>query len=289
LSDDSVNGMAAFIKARGNNYMNSLENFSLKGKVALVTGAGRGLGAKIAETLAGAGASVMITDIDGASAQACAEELAGQGSSVASMQHDVTDEARWVEVVAKTIDQFGGYDVLVNNAGIEDIRLFEDTSLEAFQNTLDINVNGTFLGIKHSIRAMKPGAVAGNGGSIVNLSSVAGMIGFTGLGAYCAAKGAVRLMTKAAANECGDLDYGIRVNSIHPGVILTEMGSNLLQGYVRLELTDNMETSEELFEARHPLGLGNPENVANLALFLASPASGWTTGAEHIVDGGLIA
>ena len=96
-------------------------------------------------------------------------------------------------------------------------------------------------------------------------------------------------MTKAAANECGDLDYGIRVNSIHPGVILTEMGSNLLQGYVRLELTDNMETSEELFEARHPLGLGNPENVANLALFLASPASAWTTGAEHIVDGGLIA
>lgn len=269
--------------------MNSLENFSLKGKVALVTGAGRGLGAKIAETLAGAGASVMITDIDGAGADAQAEQLAGQGSSVASMQQDVTDETRWVEVIAKTIEQLGGYDILVNNAGIEDIGLFEDTSLADFQKTLDINVNGTFLGIKHSIKAMKPGGEVGNGGSIVNLSSVAGMIGFTGLGAYCGAKGAVRLMTKAAAKECGDLGYGIRVNSIHPGVILTEMGNNLLKGYVRLDLTENMETATELFEERHPLGLGKPENVANLALFLASPASRWTTGAEHIVDGGLIA
>jgi 3alpha(or 20beta)-hydroxysteroid dehydrogenase len=269
--------------------MNSLENFSLEGKVALVTGAGRGLGATIAEALAGAGASVMITDIDGASSEAQAERLKGQGSSVFAMQHDVTDEARWVDVVAKTIEEFGGYDVLVNNAGIENIHLFEDTSLEVFQKTMDINVNGTFLGIKHSIKAMKPGGRAGNGGSIINLSSVAGMIGFTGLGAYCGAKGAVRLMTKAAANECGDLGYGIRVNSIHPGVILTEMGNNLLKGYVRLDLADNMETATELFGARHPLGLGQPENVANLALFLASPASRWTTGAEHIVDGGLIA
>jgi 3alpha(or 20beta)-hydroxysteroid dehydrogenase len=281
--------MALNIAFRGGNDMNSLENFSLEGKVALVTGAGRGLGAKIAATLAGAGASVMITDINGDGCKAQAEQLGGQDSKVFALQQDVTDEARWVEVVAETISQFGGYDILVNNAGIEDIGLFEDTSLEAFQKTMDINVNGTFLGIKHSIRAMKPGGEAGNGGSIINLSSVAGMIGFTGLGAYCGAKGAVRLMTKAAANECGDLGYGIRVNSIHPGVILTEMGNNLLKGYVRLDLADNMEAASELFDARHPLGLGQPENVANLALFLASPASRWTTGSEHIVDGGLIA
>ena len=269
--------------------MNSLEKFSLEGKVALVTGAGRGLGAIIAETLAGAGASIMLTDIDGEGCEAQAQRLQGQGGGVSSMQQDVTEENRWIEVIDKTIDEFGGYDILVNNAGIEDIGLFENTSLEDFQKTMDINANGTFLGIKHSIRAMKPGARAGNGGSIINLSSVAGMIGFTGLGAYCGAKGAVRLMTKSAAKECGDLGYDIRVNSIHPGVILTEMGNNLLKGYVRLDLTDNMETSEEMFAARHPLGLGNPENVADLALFLASPASRWTTGSEHIVDGGLIA
>jgi NAD(P)-dependent dehydrogenase (short-subunit alcohol dehydrogenase family) len=269
--------------------VNSLENFSLEGKVALITGAGRGLGAIIAETLVGAGASLMLTDIDGESAAAQAQRLQEQGGRVLSMQQDVTEEARWTEVIDSVIDELGGYDVLVNNAGIEDICLFENTSLESFQNTMDINVNGTFLGMKHSIRVMKPEGKAGNGGSIINLSSVAGMIGFTGLGAYCGAKGAVRLMTKAAANECGDLGYGIRVNSIHPGVILTEMGTNLLKGYVRLELTDDMETATELFETRHPLGLGNPENVANLALFLASPASRWTTGSEHIVDGGLIA
>ena len=269
--------------------MNSLEKFSLEGKVALITGARRGLGAVIAETFVGAGASVVITDIDGEDCEAQAQRLREQGGAVLSMQQDVTDESRWGEVIDKTIDEFGGYDILVNNAGIEDIGLFENTSLEIFQKTMDINATGTFLGIKHSIRAMKPGARAGNGGSIINLSSVAGMIGFTGLGAYCGAKGAVRLMTKAAAKECGDLGYGIRVNSIHPGVILTEMGSNLLKGYVRLDLTDNMETSEEMFAERHPLGLGKPENVADLALFLASPASRWTTGAEHIVDGGLIA
>lgn len=267
--------------------MNSTDRFGLEGKVAIVTGAGRGLGAEIALSFASAGAAVVVTDIDPSSAKAQAEHLAQQGYQALDLQHDVVDETQWCEVIAKTVEHFGGYDILVNNAGIENVALFENLTIEDFQRVQNINVNGTFLGIKHSIRAMKPDGPAGKGGSIINLSSVAGMVGLSGMGAYCTAKGAIRLMTKAAAKECAELGYGIRVNSMHPALILTDLGIGLLQGFVDAGLAEDLPSAQQKFEAIHPMGFGKPEDVANLAQFLASPASSWVTGTENILDGGL--
>lgn len=262
------------------------EEFRVDGKVALVTGAGRGLGAQIAETLGAAGAKVMVTDIDAATAQAQAEKMQAAGITVASGQHDVTDEAQWEATVAKTVSELGGLDIMINNAGVETMAFFENCELEDFQFVQDINVTGSFLGIKHCIRAMKPGGPAGQGGSIVNLSSVAGKGGYPGLGAYCTSKGAVRIMARAAAKECAALGYGIRVNSIHPAIIRTEMGNNVIKGWARLGLAESEEAAEELFSQVQPLGYGEPQDIANIILFLASSASKWVTGSEFLIDGG---
>ncbi len=133
---------------------------------------------------------------------------------------------------------------------------------------------------------MRPGGVAGNGGAIVNLSSVAGLIGLTALGAYCSSKGAVRLMTKAAATECAKLGYGIRVNSIHPAIVKTQMGVNVVKGFARMGLAPDEATADAYVESLHPLGYGQPQDIASAVLYLASPASRWMTGSEFVVDGG---
>jgi NAD(P)-dependent dehydrogenase (short-subunit alcohol dehydrogenase family) len=134
---------------------------------------------------------------------------------------------------------------------------------------------------------MRPGGAAGKGGSIINISSVAGLVGVTALGAYCASKGAVRLLTKSAAVECAQLRYGIRVNSIHPGVVWTQMGEDLLQHFVDLKLVPDLATAKATFETMTPMGvLGEPPDVVNAVLYLASDATKWVTGTETIMDGG---
>jgi len=260
--------------------------FRLDGKVALVTGAGRGLGAEIAALLAGAGAAVMVTDIDESAAQRTAQKIVEDGGSAQAAGQDVTNEQQWEGTVAKTIEGLGGLHILINNAGIETMATFADCELDDFKNVQNINVNGVFLGIKHAIRAMRPDGGCGQGGAIVNLSSVAGIGGYPGLGAYCASKGAVRLMTKAAAVECAAFEYGIRVNSLHPGLIKTEMGNNVLKGFVRIGLAEDETAADALLLAMQPLGFGQPDDVANAALFLASDAAKWITGTELGVDGG---
>ena len=195
---------------------NSAIEISLSGKVALITGAARGLGAEIAQTFARAGAAVMITDILEDLGRATADEINRTGGKAAFLPQNVT------------VKNLGGLDIVVNNAGIEICALLENTTMEDFQRILDINVSGVFLGLKHACKAMKPGGIAGRGGAIINLSSVAGLRGFSGLSAYCGSKGAVKLLTKAAAVEFGNLKYGIRVNSIHPGLIPTDMGNAVL-------------------------------------------------------------
>lgn len=257
----------------------------LTGKVALITGAGRGLGAETARTLAQHGAAVALSDIDHAAAERQAQALKGDGLTAIALAHDVADEAAWQTTVAGCVEQLGGLDVLVNNAGVESMAPFADCELADFERIQSINVTGTFLGIKHAIRAMRPDGSAGRGGSIINLSSVAGLMGVTGLGAYCTSKGAVRLMSKAAAVECAQLGYGIRVNSIHPGLIKTDMGLRLIDEMVRLGLAPDAETAEAGLTALHPMGLGAPENVAKAVAYLASDASAWTSGAELSVDG----
>ncbi len=156
------------------------------------------------------------------------------------------------------------------------------------QRLLTVNISGTVLGHKHAIRAMRPGGPAGKGGSIINLSSVAGLIGTPGLGVYSASKGGVRLLTKAAAVECGMLGYKIRVNSIHPGFVETPMGDKLMKDFVGLGVFPDVETARRQHLANYPIGrMGMPGDVADAALFLASDLSSWITGSELVVDGGL--
>lgn len=263
--------------------------FSLAGKVALVTGAGRGIGAEIARTLAAAGAAVMLTDIDPAGVEQGAAQIVSAGGRAASMKQDVTREADWEQVVAQTVARLGGLDVLVNNAGVESMSFVTDTSLDEFRRIMAVNVDGVFLGIKHGVRAMRPGGGAGRGGSIVNLSSAAGFIGFPGLSAYCASKGAVRLLTKATAMECAALKTGIRVNSVHPGIVKTQMGDSVMGGMVRLGMVPDAATADAAMAMAHPIGTAEPRDVANAVLFLASDASRKTTGSEQMVDSGMTA
>lgn len=263
--------------------------FRLDGKVAFISGAAQGLGAHIAQTLAAAGAAVFLTDVQADAVADTAAAIRDAGGTAASMRHDVTQEAEWEGAIEKALSTFGGLDVLVNNAGVEDMALLTECSLEIFKRIQDINVNGTFLGLKYAIRAMRPGGRSGRGGAVVNLSSLAAMIGVTGLSAYCASKGAVRSMTKAAAIECAQLGTGIRVNSVHPGVIGTAMGKHLLEGFVRLGLVPDLASAEAAMQQLHPLGLGEPGDVANAVLYLASSAARWTTGAEIVLDGGAYA
>lgn len=262
----------------------------LDGKIALVTGGARGLGAEIADALLQMGASVIITDVlDAVGAQTSASLDEKSPGRVAFFHHDVTSELDWESVVASTVKHFGGLDILVNNAGIETAAFFADCELADFQRTMAINVDGVFLGIKHAIRAMRPGGSAGKGGSIINLSSVAGLVGLPTLGAYCASKAAVRVMNKAAAVECGRLGYGIRVNSIHPGIVKTEMGVNVVKNFARLGMVPDEATADAMIESMHPIGYGKPSDVASAVLYLASDAARWTTGAEIVIDGGATA
>jgi len=264
--------------------------FRLDGKVALVTGGAKGLGALTAMTLARAGASVMVTDVLETEGRAVVGQIVAAGGKAAFVRHDVTDETQWEAAVATAISSFGQLDVLINNAGVESTELLAQVTVASFRRTMDVNVTGTFLGLKHAIRAMSPGGASGRGGAIVNLSSVAGIVGVMAHSAYCASKGAVRLLTKAAAVECAQLRTGIRVNSVHPGLIETEMGANLIKGFVSLGLAPSIDDARASLTALHPMGrLGEPEDVANAILYLVTDASKWVTGAELSVDGGMAA
>jgi NAD(P)-dependent dehydrogenase (short-subunit alcohol dehydrogenase family) len=282
--------MNSLDKGRVPNSSEAMKAFSLAGRVALISGGARGIGAEIALAFASAGANVMVTDINEEQGRQTVEKIASFGGVAEFMRLDAADEANWESVLATTLQRFGGLDVLVNNAGIELFQFLTDTRVEDFRRILDVNVTGVFLGCKHAMRAMRPGGAAGNGGSIINLSSIGGLVGFTGLGAYVASKGAVRLLTKSVAVECGQLGLGIRCNSIHPGLVKTEMGQQVLQQYVDFKLVPDLDSAKSEFVAAHPIGfLGEPVDIALAALYLASDAARWVTGAELAVDGGFTA
>ena len=177
----------------------------LSGKSGLISGGARGIGAAIAEVLAASGAAVMVTDVLEDLGKAVVERIRESGGQARFHRLDVTDESQWATAVSETIESFGGLDFVVNNAGVELIELVVDTDFEKWCRLQDVNSDGVFLGTKHAIRAMKPGGAAGKGGAIVNLSSVGGLVGSFATSAYSSSKGLVRIFTKAAAVECGNL------------------------------------------------------------------------------------
>jgi len=243
----------------------------VQGKVAIVTGGAQGLGRADCEALAREGASVVITDINEQAGQALAAELnSRRAGSAAFMRHDVSDESRWAEVVAATVERFGGLHVLVNNAGLVIPNTPEGTTLEEFRKHNAVMNEGVFLGCKHAIPAM----AKSGGGSIINVSSIATHLGYPVFFAYTAAKGAVRAMTKSIAVWCQMQKYNIRVNSIHPGATDTPM---LAAANKALGIPDD-------FYQQSPGGLGKPEDVANVVLFLASDESRYLNGAELLLD-----
>ena len=244
----------------------------LEGKVALITGGARGMGASEAQLFIEEGARVVITDVLDEVGSATAKRLSPDGSSCVFLHHDVTNEEDWKAVVASVLETFGQIDILVNNAGIFERGTVLDTELKDFNRTMDINVTGVFLGMKSVAQHM----VGRGKGSIVNISSVAGLDGTPGFLAYGASKWAVRGMTKGVAKELAP--FGVRVNSIHPGIIDTPM----LQTF-----EEAGEGVRELVRTRIPLGYeAEPIHVARLALYLGSDDSAYSTGSEFVVDGG---
>ena len=246
----------------------------LRGKVALVTGAASGIGRATVALFHAEGAKVAAADVN-------EKGLAELGDAAdLKIVLDVTDEARWREVVDQVVAAFGRLDILVNSAGIARLGSIETATLADWRKMNAVNVEGTFLGCREAVRAMKETG----GGSIVNLSSVAGVIGDANSAGYCASKGAVRMLTKSAALHCARAGYKIRLNSVHPSFAETPM---VLDGIAR---ASNPERVRSGLERAAPMGrLGKPEEVANTILFLASDELSFTTGGEFMVDGGLTA
>lgn len=249
----------------------------VEGKIALVTGAASGIGRACARRLAIEGAQVVLTDRKLADGAAAADEL---GAPHVFRALDVTDPAAWASAVDETVRAFGRLDVLVNAAGVGVMHDIERTTLEEWRLVHAVNSEGTFLGCQAAIRAMK----ATGGGSIINVSSVAGIVADADLAAYCASKGAVRLLTKSVALHTARAGYGIRCNSVHPAFIDTPMVDAMLTA-----VADRGLSRAKLARAI-PLGrIGEVDDVAHLVVYLASDESKFVTGAELVIDGGLSA
>jgi 3alpha(or 20beta)-hydroxysteroid dehydrogenase len=241
----------------------------LDGKVALITGGARGQGAAEGRLFTDAGATVVLADVLDEPGERAAGELGAE-----YLHLDVTSEDEWDKVVAHIVDRHGRLDVLVNNAGILRGSQLVNQTLDEWNLVMAVNQTGVFLGMRAGARAM---IAAGNGGSIVNISSLAGLEGVFGSTAYSATKWAVRGMTKVAAKELGR--YGIRVNSVHPGLIATDMTAS----FPAFSSDEKRERAERAIPLRR---IGVPEDIGNMVLFLASDEAGYCTGQEFVVDGG---
>ena len=243
----------------------------LEGKVALISGGARGMGAAEARLFASEGAKVVIGDLLEDEGRQTEAQINEAGGECLFIRLDVTSESNWQDVVATTVARFGKLDILVNNAGIFRTERVEDTSEQSWDQVMDVNAKGVFLGTKAAIPEMRKVG----GGSIVNISSIAGLVGSPYSSAYNASKGAVRLLTKSTAIQYAR--EGIRANSVHPGVIETEMTREVV----------NDEAFRQFRLVTNPIPrLGQPEDVAYGVLFLASDESSFMTGSELVIDGG---
>lgn len=251
----------------------------LTDKTALVTGAASGIGRAVAERLAAEGARVALCDIDRAHGAAAAEAI---GDAALFVELDVAAEPSWQAAMAAVTDAFGGIDIVVNSAGIIVLKSIEETSLDDWRRVMAVNLDGTFLGCKFAVRAMKGRDRAG--GAIVNISSVSGLVGGANLAAYNASKGGVRLLTKSVALHCARKGYAIRCNSVHPSFAETPMLDDIAAG------ARDPDAARAAMAAQVPLGrLAEAAEVAAMVAYLASDESGFVTGAEFVIDGGLTA
>ena len=261
---------------------------SLAGRKALVTGGAQGIGAAIAEALAKAGASVMIGDIQADAGRATAASLAKLDVKSGFTPLDVTDDGQWEQAVAETVKTLGGYDILINNAGIEITSLVIDVKAADLRRMCDVNLVGSALGLKHAFRAMRPSGAAGAGGTVVNISSVAATIAFPAIAGYSATKSGVDRLTRIAAMESGKLGYGVRVNCIYPGLIPTAMGMQLATDIVAVGLAPDVNAAVGGVIEQTPLGrLAEVADIADAAVFLCSDKARFITGIGLPVDGGM--
>ena len=251
-------------------------NHRLEGKVALITGGARGMGAAEGRVFADHGATVILTDVlDEQGSSTAAEIAAATGQEVTYRHLDVREEAEWQQVVDEIIATHGRLDVLVNNAGVDLTTTLLNTSVEDFERVTGINLRGTFLGMRTVAAAMTRGEAPG---SIINISSVAGLQGIANHGVYSASKFGVTGLTKSAAKEWGR--YGIRVNSIHPGIIETPMTEDT-------SIFSNADTTARVLRTIPLRRMGDARDIANMALFLASDESDYCSGQAFVVDGGI--
>ena len=260
----------------------------LDGKVAFISGAARGIGAATARLMVEAGAKVAIGDVLDERGRETAQAIAGPGGAAMYVHLDVTREEDWTAAIAATVARFGGLDILVNNAGVFLGKGIEEASLDDWHRLCAVNLTGVFLGTKHALPALRERArQSPNGSAIVNLASVAGLVGSQLDPLYSLTKGGVTLFTKSAALEFARKGYRIRVNSIHPGLIQTDMGEQTFVSRARNLGTNDVDDVRQQVMARHPIGrLGVPEDIAKGIVFLASDDSGFMTGAGLVIDGG---
>jgi NAD(P)-dependent dehydrogenase (short-subunit alcohol dehydrogenase family) len=258
----------------------------VEGKIAIVTGGASGIGAACAETLAREGAKVLITDIDEALGQTVLGRITEAGGEASFLHQDVSDDTAWPDVIATAVRLYGGLHIMVANAGIGIGGLVVEMSLADWRRQTAVNLDGVFLSAKYSIPAM----AKSGGGSIVIMSSLAGLRGAAGLAGYCATKGGVRLFAKALAMECAAMGVNIRVNSVHPGIIDTPIWGKIPAGGVGSTGSNTGPDPHAMAKAVTPLGrAGMAQDIANGVLYLASDASSYVTGTELAIDGGMSA
>jgi NAD(P)-dependent dehydrogenase (short-subunit alcohol dehydrogenase family) len=251
----------------------------LENKVTLITGAGSGLGEATARRFAEEGAIVIVTDINAEQAERVSQDITATGGRSEHHYQDVTDERAWDTLMDLIATDHGRLDVIVNNAGIAIRGSVEETTLEDWRRTQAVNLDAVFLGTRAAVKTMK----TTGGGSIINISSIEGMIGEPTAAAYNASKGGVRIFTKSAALHCAAEGYNIRVNSVHPGYVMTPLVENALAAAPPEEAKESLAR----VTAEIPLGvMGEPIDIANGCLFLASDEARYMTGSELVIDGG---
>lgn len=262
---------------------------SLEGRTALVTGGAGGIGSAVCRRLSADGAFVVVADLNRDRAGQVASEIAATGCSAVGVALDITDRTQWQAAIAAAVRGTGGLDILVNNAGGASMRSLENLSIDDWKRDIDVNLNGAFLGIKEALDVMKESARrTPSGGAIVNIASVSALIGSPGMPAYSAGKGGMRLFTKAVAVDFARRGYGIRVNSIYPGLIDTPLTKSLFES--RTTEAEDADAARARILERYPIGrIGRPEEIAGAVSFLVSDDSSYMVGAELVVDGGLTA